>query len=92
MKKYVKWITTLNFRGTYGIQGNAVTRISPDLILNQGKVANLYNRYQSTISPNPKSESIMGTYQIMEFRCRPGIIQYVLYEFGILYKTIQCHC
>ena len=34
----------------------------------------------------------MGTYQIMEFRCRPGIIQYVLYEFGILYKTIQCHC
>ena len=55
MKKYVKWITTLNFRGTYGIQGNAVTRISPDLILNQGKVANLYNRYQSTISqiPNP---------------------------------------
>ena len=55
MRKYVKWITTLNFRGTYGIQGNAVTRISPDLILNQGKVANLYNRYQSTISqiPNP---------------------------------------
>lgn len=55
MKKYVKWITSLNFRGTYGIQGNAVTRISPDLILNQGKVAELYNRYQSTISqiPNP---------------------------------------
>ena len=24
-EKYVKWITTLNFRGTYGIQGNAVT-------------------------------------------------------------------
>lgn len=55
MKKYVKWMTTLNFRGTYGIQGNAVTRISPDLILNQGGVADLYNRYQSTISqiPNP---------------------------------------
>lgn len=31
----------------------------------------------------------MGTYQIMEFRCRPGIIQYVLYEFGILYKTLN---
>ena len=30
-------------------------RLSPDLILNQGTVADLYNRYQSTISqiPNP---------------------------------------
>lgn len=55
MKKYLNWITSLNFRGTYGIQGNALTRLSPDLILNQGKVADLYNRYQSTISqiPNP---------------------------------------
>ena len=85
MKKYVKWITTLNFRGTYGIQGNAVTRISPDLILNQGKVANLYNSYHL---PNPKSESIMVTYKIMEFRCRSGIIHYVLYESGILYTTL----
>ena len=55
MRKYVGWITNLNFRGTYGIQGNALTRLSPDLILNQGTVADLYNRYQSTISqiPNP---------------------------------------
>ena len=49
MRKYVGWITNLNFRGTYGIQGNALTRLSPDLILNQGTVADLYNRYQSTI-------------------------------------------
>lgn len=53
MKKYVKWITTLNFRGTYGIQGNAVTRISPDLILNQGK----WQIYTTDISlPSPKSQ------------------------------------
>lgn len=55
IKQHVKWLTTLNLRGTYGIQGNALTRIGPDLILNQGKIANLYNRYESSISkiPNP---------------------------------------
>lgn len=55
VKDYMPWLTILNFRGTYGIQGNAITRLSPDLILTQGTIANLYNQYQSTISqiPNP---------------------------------------
>lgn len=55
IKENMKWLSSLNFRATYGIQGNALTRISPDLILNQGKIADVYNRYQSTISqiPNP---------------------------------------
>ena len=55
IKDYMPWLTILNFRGTYGIQGNAITRLSPDLILTQGTIANLYNQYQSTISqiPNP---------------------------------------
>ena len=55
MKDYVPWISILNFRGTYGIQGNALTRLSPDLILTQGTIAYLYNQYQSGISqiPNP---------------------------------------
>ena len=55
IKDYLPWLTVLNFRGTYGIQGNAITRLSPDLILTQGTIANLYNQYQSTISqiPNP---------------------------------------
>ena len=74
MRKYVGWITNLNFRGTYGIQGNALTRLSPDLILNQGTVADLYNRYQSTISQIPNPTTLLGTYQIMEFRNRSGII------------------
>lgn len=55
MKKHVDWITMLNFRGTYGIQGNALTRLSPELILIQSDVESNYNRYESTISniPNP---------------------------------------
>lgn len=51
----MKWITTLNFRGTFGIQGNALTRESPELILSQQGVQPGYNRYFSTIGqiPNP---------------------------------------
>lgn len=55
IKEHVKWITTLNFRGTYGIQGNALTRLSPELILEQKGVKPGYNQYFSTITqiPNP---------------------------------------
>ena len=54
-QKHLSWISTLNFRGTFGIQGNALTRESPELILNQNGVQAGYNRYYSTISqiPNP---------------------------------------
>lgn len=49
------WVNTLNLRATYGIQGNAMTRLGPDLILTQGGIAQIYNQYESTISsiPNP---------------------------------------
>lgn len=55
MKEYLPWISSLNLRATYGIQGNALTRESPDLILTQGGIANVYNQYESNISqiPNP---------------------------------------
>ncbi|MBD3591479.1 SusC/RagA family TonB-linked outer membrane protein [Bacteroides sp. GM023] len=55
IKEHLKWITTLNFRGTYGIQGNALTRLSPELILEQKGVKPGYNQYFSTITqiPNP---------------------------------------
>lgn len=55
IKEHLKWITTLNFRGTYGIQGNALTRLSPELILTQNGIRAGYNQYYSTISqiPNP---------------------------------------
>ena len=47
------WVDYLNVRLTYGIQGNAMTRQSPDLILRRGGL--LYNQYVSYISsiPNP---------------------------------------
>ena len=55
MKKNMKWITTLNFRGTFGIQGNALTNYGPELILTQNNVKQGYNQYYSTINqiPNP---------------------------------------
>ena len=50
-----EWLSALNLKVTWGIQGNALTNQSPELILYQQGVANLYNEYYSTISqiPNP---------------------------------------
>nr|WP_231932229.1 MULTISPECIES: SusC/RagA family TonB-linked outer membrane protein [Butyricimonas] len=48
-------VDELNLRVTYGIQGNAATKLGPDLILQQHGIANVYKQYYSTISrlPNP---------------------------------------
>jgi tonB-linked outer membrane protein, susC/ragA family len=50
-----KFLNQFTLRASYGIQGNAVNSISPDLILTQGSIKNYYGKYQSTISrlPNP---------------------------------------
>lgn len=50
-----KILTNLNVKATWGIQGNAVTSLSPDLILTQQGVMNMYKEYYSTIYsiPNP---------------------------------------
>lgn len=55
MKGNVKWLTSLAFKATYGVQGNVLTNISPDLILELKEVKNIYNEYYSTIKsiPNP---------------------------------------
>ena len=55
MESIVGMVNSLNLRVTYGIQGNAATKIGPDLILMQKGVANVYNQYFSTIKglPNP---------------------------------------
>lgn len=49
------WISSMNVKATFGIQGNALTSLSPDLILKQGKTQRMYNEYLSIISsiPNP---------------------------------------
>lgn len=56
MEKLNPYVNQLNFRASYGIQGNAVNSISPNLILMQGGVKNFYGDYMSLISriPNPK--------------------------------------
>lgn len=54
-KDHVKWIDQLNLRATYGIQGNVVNSISPELIASYGGLLQGYNEYYTTISslPNP---------------------------------------
>ncbi len=55
IKDYISWINQLNVRGTFGIQGNVVNSISPELILSHGGVHSNYNEYFTLISslPNP---------------------------------------
>lgn len=50
-----KYVNNLNLRMTYGIQGNALTSIGPDLVLNSGTLNTTYSQFYSTISrlPNP---------------------------------------
>ena len=50
-----KWIHALNMRVTYGIQGNALTNIGPDLVLSRGALDSDYKQFTSKIYrlPNP---------------------------------------
>ncbi len=53
--RVTSWLNALNLRLTYGIQGNALTRVGPDLTLIQGSVVDVYNQFASIIAsiPNP---------------------------------------
>lgn len=55
LKGKAKWLTSLAFKATYGVQGNVLTNISPDLILELKEIRHLFNEYYSTIKsiPNP---------------------------------------
>lgn len=55
IKDYVSWIDQLSLRGTFGIQGNVVNSISPDLIVSQLGILPGYNEYYLGIAslPNP---------------------------------------
>lgn len=50
-----KWLNAFNVRATYGIQGNAMTKLGPDLTLRQYGILSVYNQHYSKISslPNP---------------------------------------
>lgn len=55
MKKYLPQITQFNIRATYGIQGNALTNESPEMVLYKQSKKSIFNQYFSTIGkiPNP---------------------------------------
>ena len=57
MIKYVPWLDQLNIRATYGIQGNVVNSISPDLIVSYGPgMLSSYNEYYLLISSLPNKQ------------------------------------
>ena len=55
MMKYVPWLEQFNIRATYGIQGNVVNSISPEMILTYQGLLQSYNEYYLTISSLPNS-------------------------------------
>ncbi|MDO5664266.1 MAG: SusC/RagA family TonB-linked outer membrane protein [Bacteroidia bacterium] len=52
---FKEYVNQFNLRASYGIQGNALTNISPDLIASIGEILPVYNQYSSRINslPNP---------------------------------------
>ncbi len=55
IKNNISWLSQLNLRATFGLQGNALTNQSPELLLyKQGKLP-IFNQYYSIINkiPNP---------------------------------------
>lgn len=55
IKDHLYWLDQLNFRATWGIQGNVVNTLSPDLIVSQSGVNDIFKQYMLTITslPNP---------------------------------------
>lgn len=55
VKNYLGFISRMNIRATYGIQGNALTNMSPEMILYKQAVMAVFEQYYSTIAsiPNP---------------------------------------
>lgn len=55
VRNHLTWLNQLNLRATYGIQGNVVQSVSPDLIASYGGILGGYNEFYTTISslPNP---------------------------------------
>lgn len=56
VRDHLTWLNQLRFRATYGIQGNVVESISPDIIVAQQGVVNPFATYGVSIAglPNPK--------------------------------------
>ena len=53
---YIPWLEQFNLRATYGIQGNVVNSISPDMIVTYQGLLQSYNEYYLTISNLPNNQ------------------------------------
>ncbi|MBO7301565.1 MAG: SusC/RagA family TonB-linked outer membrane protein [Bacteroidaceae bacterium] len=56
MVNYLPWLDQLNLRVTYGIQGNVVNSLSPDMIVQYQGLLQSYNEYYLTISSLPNKQ------------------------------------
>ncbi len=53
---YIPWLEQFNIRASYGIQGNVVNSISPDMIVTYQGLLQSYNEYYLTISSLPNKQ------------------------------------
>lgn len=53
LQKFCNWLETASLRVTYGLQGNVVTSVSPEMIAEKGDIRPLYEQYYSTIVKLP---------------------------------------
>lgn len=56
MMEYVPWLEQFNIRATYGIQGNVVNSISPEMIVTYQGLLQSYSEYYLTISSLPNKQ------------------------------------
>ena len=56
MMEYVPWLEQFNIRASYGIQGNVVNSISPEMIVTYQGLLQSYNEYYLTISSLPNNQ------------------------------------
>ena len=54
--KHLPWLDQFNLRATYGIQGNVVNSISPEMIVRYQGLLQSYNEYYLTISSLPNKQ------------------------------------
>jgi hypothetical protein len=56
MMEYLPWLEQFNIRATYGIQGNVVNSISPEMIVTYQGLLQSYSEYYLTISSLPNKQ------------------------------------
>ncbi len=77
MSSFSNILNQFNLRASYGIQGNAVNSISPDLILKQDMVKYYYGKYQSDIVRLPNSDLSWEKTKSWNFGLDVQLIQWI---------------